>query len=154
MNPEVQTYVQQVVADGFSNFLEQNTSTAKKIIQKCLTSARARAAARKARDLVIRKSALESLTLPGKLADCSERNPERTEIYIVEGESAGGSANKGVTGTSRPSSPCAVRSSTPSVPGWTKSSITTRSKLSSQPWEPALAIPSHLKAYVIIVWSS
>ncbi len=95
MNPEVQTLAQQIVGDAFSTFLEENPQAAKAIVSKCLTSARARDAARKARDLVIRKSALESLTLPGKLADCSEREPEKCEIYIVEGDSAGGSAKQG-----------------------------------------------------------
>ena len=95
MNPEVQTYVQQVVGEAFGQFLEENPAAGKAIVSKCLTSARARDAARKARDLVIRKSALESMTLPGKLADCSERDSTKTEIYIVEGNSAGGSAKQG-----------------------------------------------------------
>ncbi|HEX9676872.1 MAG TPA: toprim domain-containing protein, partial [Anaerolineales bacterium] len=95
MNAEVQTQVQQVLGEYFSEFLENDPRAAKAIVQKCLTSARARDAARKARDLVIRKSALESLTLPGKLADCSERDPLKCEVYIVEGDSAGGTAKQG-----------------------------------------------------------
>ncbi len=94
-NAEVKGQVESAVGEAFAQFLEENPREAKAIVTKCLTSSRAREAARQARDLVIRKSALESLTLPGKLADCSERDPAKCEIYIVEGDSAGGSAKQG-----------------------------------------------------------
>jgi DNA gyrase subunit B len=87
--------VESVVSEALSTFLEEDPRAGKAIVGKCLVASRARAAARKARDLVVRKSALESMTLPGKLADCSERDPSKCEIYIVEGDSAGGSAKQG-----------------------------------------------------------
>jgi DNA gyrase subunit B len=95
MNAEVSGIVSSITAEALSAYLEENPREARKIIDRCLTSSRARDAARKARDLVMRKSALESLTLPGKLADCSERDPAKCELYIVEGDSAGGTAKQG-----------------------------------------------------------
>jgi len=94
-NPEVKGNVESVVGEGLTLYFEEHPDDVKRIIDKCLLSARAREAARKARELIVRKSSLDTGTLPGKLADCSEKDPSLCELYLVEGPSAGGSAKEG-----------------------------------------------------------
>ena len=136
-NTEISGLVSSMVYDKMMTYLEENPATARAIFDKALMASRAREAARKARELARRKTALESNSLPGKLADCQSRDPEETEIYIVEGDSAGGSAKGGRDRKFQAILPCGARCSTWRRPGSIKSTATRSSCLWSPPWAPA-----------------
>jgi DNA gyrase subunit B len=137
-NGEVEGIVRTIVNEHLGNYLEENPGVGRAIIEKAVSAALAREAARKARDLVRKKSGLENAVLPGKLADCSLDDPALCEMYLVEGDSAGGCRQAG-TGASRRSCRCAARSSTSNAPGSTRSSATRKSARSSPRSVPASA---------------
>ena len=127
-NPNVEGLVKETVNRKLGEFLEENPGEARRILQKAVDAARAREAARKARDLTRRKSALENSTLPGKLADCTVRDPALAELFVVEGDSAEVPRSRHAIATPRPCCPFAERSSTSRRAGSTRCSPTTRSR--------------------------
>ena len=124
-NAYIRTLVDNVVNEQLGNYLEENPAVARTILDKAMMANRAREAARRARENIRRKSVLEGERMPGKLQDCNERDPALTELYIVEGDSAAGSAKGGRDSPSRPFWPCGARCSTWRRPGRTRSTTTT-----------------------------